>query len=58
MLGKIEGRRKRRWQRKKWFDGIINSMGMSLSNCWDMEKDREDWWAAVDMSKRQTPLSN
>ena len=41
MLKKIEGRRRRGWQRMKWLDGIIDSMGMSLSELWEIVKDRE-----------------
>ena len=47
MLGKIEGRKRRGWQRMRWLDAITKPMDMSLSELREMVKDREVWRAAV-----------
>ena len=47
MLGNIEGKRRRRWQKMRQLDSIMGSMGMNLSTLQEMVKDREAWSAAV-----------
>ena len=59
MLGKIEGKRRREWQRKRWLDSITDSVYMNLSKLQEIVEDREAWCATIHgVAKSQTQLRN
>ena len=59
MLGKIEGKRRRGWQRIRWLDSITDSVDMNLSKLWEIVEDRGAWYAAVHrVAKNQTQFSD
>ena len=47
MLGKVEGKRRRGWQKMRWLDSIADSVNMNLSKLWEIVKDSEAWGAVV-----------
>ena len=57
MLGKIQGGKRRGWQRTRWLDSIINSIAMSLSTLWEIVRDRDTWYATSPWGRKESDMT-